>query len=81
MSEMDVAGFLAAFASAAKAVDIHFQWRPQLGDPGDEMVLEAAINGAASALITHNRADFEPAASRFGVRVVAPGEFLRELSS
>src|SRR6185295_7597065 len=48
MSEADIAGFLAAFASAAEAVDVHFQWRPQLGDPSDEMVLEAAINGSAS---------------------------------
>ena len=80
MSEADVAGFLAALASAAQAVEVHFRWRPQLGDAGDEMVLEAAINGAASALVTHNVKDFAPAA-RFGVRVVTPGEFLKELSS
>ena len=81
MSEADVAGFLAAFASAAEGVAVHFQWRPQLADPSDEMVLEAAINGQADALVTHNVADFEAAAGRFGLRVVPPGTLLEELGS
>lgn len=81
MSEAEVGGFLAALASAAEAVEVHFQWRPQLRDPADEMVLEAAINGRADALVTHNVADFLAAAARFGLRVVTPGEILKELKS
>jgi putative PIN family toxin of toxin-antitoxin system len=81
MSEADVAGFLAAFASASEGVDVHFQWRPQLSDPADEMVLEAAINGRAGALVTHNISDFAEAGRRFGLRVVAPGDLLKELKS
>ena len=81
MSDADVAGFLAAFASASTGVDVHFQWRPQLGDPADERVLEAAINGHADALVTHNIADFAKAATRFGLRVVRPGELLKELKT
>ena len=38
-------------------VEGHFQWRPQSRDPDDEMVLEAAINGWADALVTYNVAD------------------------
>ena len=79
MSEADIAGFLAALASAAEGVEVHFQWRPQLGDPADEMVLEAAINGRADALVTHNISDFATAAVRFGLRVVTPGTLLKEL--
>ena len=45
MSEDDVDGFLAALASAAEAVEVNFRWRPQLSDPKDELVLEAAVNG------------------------------------
>jgi predicted nucleic acid-binding protein len=41
-------------------VEVHFQRRPQSGDPNDEMVLEAAINGRADALVTYNVADFGP---------------------
>jgi putative PIN family toxin of toxin-antitoxin system len=79
MSEADIAGFLAALASAAEGVEVHFQWRPQLGDPDDEMILEAAINGNADALVTHNISDFATAAVRFGLRVVTPGTLLKEL--
>lgn len=81
MSDADVADFLAAFASAASGVDVHFQWRPQLGDAADEMVLEAAINGHANALVTHNIADFAAAAKRFGLRLATPGELLKELKT
>src|ERR1700691_2167011 len=37
MSKEAVLGFLAAMASAAEAVDVHFMWRPQLSDPADEL--------------------------------------------
>ncbi|HEX7760395.1 MAG TPA: putative toxin-antitoxin system toxin component, PIN family [Caulobacteraceae bacterium] len=73
-----VDGFLAALASACEPVDVHFRWRPQLKDPADEMVLEAAVNGRADALVTHNVRDFLPAANHFGLRIVKPGELIRE---
>lgn len=73
--------FLAALASACEAVEVSFQWRPQLSDPNDEMVLEAAVNGRADALVTHNRRDFAKGAARFGLRVLSPGEVLKELRS
>lgn len=72
--------FLAALASACDPVDIHFRWRPQLRDTNDEMVLEAAVNGRADALITYNIKDFLIAAKRFGLRVLRPGELLIEVS-
>src|ERR1700689_2743552 len=44
MSVDDVVGFLAALASAAEPVDVHFMCRPQLSDLADEIVLEGALN-------------------------------------
>lgn len=79
MDAANVEGFLAAFASAAEGVEVNFRWRPQLTDPNDELVLEAAVNGAADALVTHNVRDFREAAPRFGLRVLLPREVLKEL--
>ena len=76
---IEIDQFLAALASASQAVEVSFQWRPQLSDANDEMVFEAAINGHADALITHNVKDFAKAATRFGLRVLRPGEFLKEI--
>jgi putative PIN family toxin of toxin-antitoxin system len=58
--------------------DVHFLWRPQLRDPNDELVLEAAVNASADFLVTHNLRDFA-ACSRFSVQIVTPGQFLKRL--
>lgn len=79
MSEDDVAQFLAAVASAAEPVDVHFLWRPQLADPADELVLEAAVNGRAQAIVTHNVRHFLRAARVFGVQVITPAELLERM--
>jgi len=57
---------------------IHFLWRPQLSDPKDDHVLELAVAAGGAEIVTHNVRDFAEA-SRFGVRVVTPGERLGEL--
>lgn len=57
---------------------IFFLWRPLLPDPNDDMVVELAIASQAELIVTHNLRDFAPA-TRLGLRVVAPGEFLKHL--
>jgi predicted nucleic acid-binding protein len=79
MNPQDVEGFLAAFASAAEPVELNFLWRPQLRDPADELMLEAAVNGRAEALVTHNIDDFQSVTERVGVKTLTPGAFLKEL--
>jgi predicted nucleic acid-binding protein len=59
--------------------EVHFQWRPQLTDAGDEMVLEAAVNGRADAIVTFNGAHFTGAPGRFGIKLWKPAEALREI--
>ena len=80
MSEADIEGFLRALAAAGESVEISFRWRPQLRDPADELMLEAAVNGRAEAIVTHNIIDFTPASARFGIRVLKPAQLLKELS-
>jgi putative PIN family toxin of toxin-antitoxin system len=79
MTEAEIEGFLAALASASEPVEVSFRWRPQLKDPKDELVLEAAVNGQAEALVTHNLTDFESASQSFGLRVLLPRDLLKEL--
>jgi predicted nucleic acid-binding protein len=80
MTPEDVGGFLAAFASAAEPVELNFLWRPQLRDPADELMLEAAVNGQAQYLVTHNLRDFKTIPERFGVRTITPPEMIQELT-
>lgn len=77
LAQVDVT--LAALAAAVEPVEVRFAWRPQLADPDDEMVLDAAVNGRADALVTHNLADFAQVAPRFGLIVVRPGELLERM--
>lgn len=42
------------------------------------MALETAINGRADALVTYKNRDILPAANRFGLRILCPGELLKE---
>ena len=79
VEEIDV--LLDMFAAVGTPCTPFFQWRPQLPDPDDEMVLELSVNGHADALVTVNIRDFLPAARTFGVEVLRPGEFLRRLRS
>ena len=80
LTETEVETIVTALCAVAEPVATRFLWRPQLHDPGDEMVLDAAINGTADALVTFNRQDFG-AAARFGVALLSPREALRRLSS
>jgi predicted nucleic acid-binding protein len=74
LSELEVEIFLDALLAMAEPVKTHFLWRPQLRDPGDEMVLEAAVNGRADALVTFNVRDFGTAPARFGIDLIIPRE-------
>ena len=70
---------LDALAAVVEPVAFRFLWRPQLRDPGDEMVLETAVNGSANRVATFNVRHLDPVGRRFGVRAIRPGAILREL--
>jgi predicted nucleic acid-binding protein len=43
------------------------------------MILEAAVNGGADAIVTFNTRHYVDVAERFGIEVLKPGELLRRL--
>jgi putative PIN family toxin of toxin-antitoxin system len=79
LGEDEVEAFLDGLVFLAQPVETHYRWRPQLRDPGDEMVLETAVNGQAQAIVTFNRRDYGAAPMRFGVGVISPAEALRRM--
>ncbi len=80
LDEAEVGSIVSALCAVAEPVVARFLWRPQLRDPADEMVLEAAVNGNADALVTFNQRDFGDAPGRFGIALLSPQEALRRIS-
>jgi putative PIN family toxin of toxin-antitoxin system len=78
-TEADITNLIDAIIDVIEAVEVHYQWRPQLSDAGDELVLEAAVNGRADAIVTFNRRDYGDAPARFGIEVLAPADALRRI--
>jgi predicted nucleic acid-binding protein len=74
-SSAEAVGLVDYLCGLAHKQPIHFLWRPALRDPGDEFVLELAV---AEAIVTHNRQDFR-GATRFGIPVITPADFLARL--
>ena len=74
---MDIIDFLCTVATRQ---EIFFLWRPFLRDPKDEMVLEAAVAGGCSALITYNKRDFV-GAEQFDLSIYTPKEFLEVIGA
>ncbi len=78
LTTKDIDDLLDYICTVAKPWPISYLWRPSLPDPGDEMVLELAVTARSSAIITFNERDFA-AASQFGLRILRPGVFLKEI--
>lgn len=78
LTHADIDDVIDYLCSVAGLHDVFYVWRPALKDPKDEMVLELAVAASCDAIVTHNTGDYA-GASRFGVRLLKPAEFLREI--
>lgn len=76
----EVGVVLDAMASFVEPTEVNFLWRPFLRDPDDDMVLEAAVNGRADAIVTFNLRDFI-GVEQFGIRAITPRDILHECRS
>ncbi|MCH8567718.1 MAG: putative toxin-antitoxin system toxin component, PIN family [Balneolales bacterium] len=56
--------------------DVFYLWRPQLRDPGDDLILELAVKANCNYIITYNKQDFV-GVDAFGVKIVDAREFLQ----
>lgn len=71
--------FIDGLAALIHPVHTHFLWRPTLRDENDEMVLEAALNGGADAIVTFNMRDYAAATQRFNIEILTPACAIRRL--
>ncbi len=67
LAAIDAQAIVDVLVDVAEWVRIDYRWRPQTRDPADEMVLEAAINAGADAIVTFNRRDFAKAPTSSGL--------------
>jgi uncharacterized protein len=77
LTRKDLDDFLDGFLAAADLIEIFFLWRPNLRDEADNLVLEAAVAGAASAIVTYNIKDFLGGNLKFeGIHILTPAGLL-----
>jgi putative PIN family toxin of toxin-antitoxin system len=78
LTSADIDDIIDYLCSVARLREIHFLWRPVLKDPGDDHILELAVEAECRVIITHNVRDFV-GAERLGITTVTPGEFLKSI--
>ncbi len=59
---------------------IYYSWRPTSPDPGDDFVIDCAMN-AGAVVVTSNTRDFQRAKGSLGLQVMTPTELVIKLAS
>ena len=76
LSDLDsVIGTICAIANRR---NIFYLWRPVARDPGDDLLIDLAVECQADFIITYNKKDLQPA-EKFGIEVITPKEFLQQV--
>jgi putative PIN family toxin of toxin-antitoxin system len=78
LSSDEVLQLTQAFMSVCEWVNIYYLWRPNLKDEADNHLIELAIAGNASLLVTNNLKDFQNTQLLFPhLSVLSPQVLLR----
>jgi putative PIN family toxin of toxin-antitoxin system len=80
LNDDERARFIDAFFSCCQWTRIYFLWRPNLPDEADNHVIELAVAGGASAIVTNNLRHLKAGELLFpGLRILKPSTFLKSL--
>ena len=79
VSARDALAFLDGLCAVCRPVTVRVRWRPQSPDSGDDLVIDAAVNGLADAIATFNLRDLRAPAARFGIPAEPPADVLRRI--
>lgn len=78
LEKADVDAIIDTLCLAGHRRRIHFLWRPFLKDPGDDMVLELAVEANCQYIVTFNLRAFK-GSEQFGVLALTPRHFLKAI--
>jgi predicted nucleic acid-binding protein len=70
---------LGSLLETSKPIVPHYLWRPSSPDPGDEFLIDCAMN-AKAWIVTYNMRDFLSARLELGLIVLTPQDLLYELA-
>ncbi len=77
LSRAEVEQLLDAFMKTCRWTAVYYLWRPNLKDEGDNHVLELAVAGNATQIVTHNIKDFKRGELLFpAIQIVSPCQLL-----
>ncbi len=67
------------FLASCRWTRIYYTWRPNLPDEADNHLVELAVGGSASHIVTRNLKDLKNMELKFpGIAVLGPDTFLKE---
>lgn len=76
LSENDISAILDLLYQRSHRQLVYLSWRPLSQDPGDDLVLEAAIAGSCDFVVSFDERHLRPA-REFGIEILKPVELLR----
>lgn len=79
MSSRDALGFLDDLCAVCLPVATDVLWRPASPDAGDDLVLDAAVNGIADVIAAFGLRHLRAPAARFGIATEVPVDVLRRI--
>ncbi len=78
LSSNEIAELLNALYSACSWIPIYFLWRPNIADEADNFLIELALAGNATHIVTNNIKDLKNAELKFpDLKIVTPETLLR----
>lgn len=78
LSQEEISELLHAYYSVCQWVSIYYLWRPNIKDENDNFLIELAVAGNASVIVTNNIKDLRNAELEFpDLRIVKPEQLLR----
>ena len=78
LSDKEITELLNALYSVCDWIPIYYLWRPNIADEGDNFLIELAMAGNATHIVTNNIRDLKNAELKFpDLKIVTPEKLLR----